>query len=420
MKSVNIPDAMDAGTTITGFGGQEITPAQLRALLNVPTIPPNTQVPSGAANTITNNTSIRKTVLIASDVEEAVAPMVVRGKNGARGPIGANGPAGTPGGPRGFPIALVADPAEPPTPMIVRGPRGFQGIQGPLGVASRSKIWLPEEFPDEPMFTGRAKAGAGVVVAATTLAQAILADSPFAFWKCDDASTSLADSSGNGFSLTTAVGAPTFQSGPLVPSLPASQFVNFSGYTVTTLANGFQLTSTLGRTFPFTQWTAEFVVSMFGQASGIVRIIDWRTSGTTAVLALYNNGGPLSMALNNTNTALLQTGIFQIGKPYHIVVTCSTTAGTSTITCWVNGVRYGAPVTAAASTASGRNIYCRAGGLLHLRWHNCRSDRRVCGSLLIDPFSSPYWCPRSSRRAIRCLMYYTRSNWRGQHAQHED
>lgn len=377
-KSVRVDTQQSAGTTISGFDNQIITLDQLRAALglnNKASVTP----PSGGGGGSTGSLIVAPglvgggpligSVPLRINKAQAAAMFVggggdddggggsvvpgKRGKDGVAGSTGPAGPAGTPGGPRGYPIALVTEPEEAPTPIPVRGRAGPPGAAGAAGPAGRTKIWLPENDYEEPMFVGRAKANAGSTTIATTLAAAILADSPFVFWKCDDASTALTDSSGNGFNLTTVVGTPTFQSGLLIPTLPSAQFINFAGYVATTTAHGFQLTSTLGRTFPFTTWTAEFVVSMFGSTTGIVRIIDWRTSVTTAILAIYNNGGPLSMALNNTNIPLLQTNIFGIGKPYHIIVTCSTAAGTSTLTSYINGVRYGASVTASASTASG-------------------------------------------------------------------
>lgn len=185
---------------------------------------------------------------------------------------------------------------------------------------------------------------------ATTLSQQVLSDSPFAFWKCTDASTSLADSSGNGFNLTTVTGTPTFQAGVLIESLPTTNFLNLSGFTATAAANGLSLASLFGRTLPFTTWSIEFVVTIFS-ASGTNRFFDWRTSASTGVMAIYNTGNILTVFLNNTNTNAA-TAPLPIGTPVHVVVTCSTTSGTSTIKTYFNGILVGS-TTASASTASG-------------------------------------------------------------------
>jgi hypothetical protein len=371
-KSVRVDTAQSSGTTISGFENTTLTLDQLRAVLglnNKASVTPPSGGGSGTPASLivapglvgggplvgsvplrVNKTQAAAMFVGGGDDEGGGSgPPGKRGKDGATGPTGATGPAGTPGGPRGYPIALIAEPEDPPSPILVRGPRGLTGQTGPAGAGSgHPKIWLPNDDYEQPMFVGRAKA-----VVATTLSAAILMDAPFAFWKCDDASTSLADSSGNGFSLTTVTGTPTFKSGLLIPTLPSTPFVNLSGYVTTAAANGFELASILGRTLPLTQWTAEFVVSMFGGVSTIARILDWRTSSTTAILALYNNAGAFSTTLNNTNTGLLPSGVFAVGKPYHVVVTCSTVSTTSTLTTYVNGVRYGAAVAATASTASG-------------------------------------------------------------------
>lgn len=63
--------------------------------------------------------------------------------------------------------------------------------------------------------------------APTTLAAAIAADTPTAYWKCDDLTGStLVDSSGNGFDLTL-TGTFVLASRYLVPSLPTTKFIKF-------------------------------------------------------------------------------------------------------------------------------------------------------------------------------------------------
>lgn len=362
-KVIRIPTATaDAGTTLSGFANQTLTIAQLKTLLGVISVSPSLGAGGGGGGAIRLGPGLTGGGPLSGVVPiylTAPIPYGIMeeggggdGDPGPPGVAGVNG-VGTTGaqGPIGPPIFLEAE-AGADGEMTIPGGQGPAGNPGASGLNGIPIFMISDDGVDgDPGPPGAAGASSGSTV--TTLAAAILADAPFAFWKCDDASTSLADSSGNGFNLTTVVGTPTFQSGLLIPTLASAQFINFAGYSAATTAHGFQLTSILGRTLPLTTWTAEFVVSMFGQTTGIVRIIDWRTSATTSILAIYNNGGPLSLAFNNTNTPLLPTGIFGLGKPYHIVVTCSTSAGTSTLTCYVNGVRLGAAVTAAASTASG-------------------------------------------------------------------
>lgn len=370
-KSVRVNTQQSAGTTISGFDNQIVSLDQLRAALglnNKASVTPPSGGGIGSASLIVapglvGGGPLLGAVPLRINKAQAAAMFMgggdddggtsgAPGKRGKNGAIGANGAAGTPGGPRGYPIALVTEPEEAMA-IPVRGRRGFQGIQGIQGISGKPKIWLPENDYEEPMFVGRAKASTGAVVAPTTLAAAILSDSPFAFWKCDDTSTSLADSSGNGFNLTSVTGTPTYQSGLLIPTLPSTTFVNLSGYANTAAANGFFLASALGRTLPLTSFTVELIISQFA-SSVICRYISWAVSGTANIFSLYNNGGPLSCAINNANIPLLPSGLISaLGIPTHIVITCSTVGTTSTLTTYLNGIRVAVSVTATASTASG-------------------------------------------------------------------
>lgn len=373
MKSVSIPTSGAAGTVIAGYGGQTLSVAQLQSLLGVTAPTPNTQTPTGSAagassaslivapglvggGALLGSVGLRinkaQAAFLAAGDDEGGGGSGPPGKRGSDGRIGATGPAGTPGGPRGFPIALVADPAEPVPPILVRGRQGIVGPAGPQGVAGNGKlkIWLPEELPEPQIFVGRAKAATGAVVTPTTLAAAILSDTPFAFWECTDASTSLADSSGNGFNLTTVTGTPGYRASPLIPTLPASLFLNLSGYSSSAVANGLSLASSFGRTLPFTTWTFEMVTCIFA-SGGTNRFFDWRVSGSSGVMAFYYTGSVLTLFLNNANTTLTSVPL-PVGIPVHVAVTCSTTGTTSTLNTYFNGVLVGT-TTATASTASG-------------------------------------------------------------------
>src|SRR5580658_5307384 len=135
-KSVLIPDSQNAGTVITGYGGQSLSVAQLKSLLGVSTVPPNTQIPTGGTPTvITVQGRPGRIAFMAPDEDEGGGGAAPPGKRGKDGAIGPQGPAGTPGGPRGYPIALIVEPEEPPTPTPVRGARGNQGTPGPAGIS---------------------------------------------------------------------------------------------------------------------------------------------------------------------------------------------------------------------------------------------------------------------------------------------
>lgn len=188
----------------------------------------------------------------------------------------------------------------------------------------------------------------------TTLSAAILADTPFAFWKCDDAGTKLADSSGNGFDLTTVNGTVAYQTSPLIPSLPTTLFARVGPLTSTGGVNGWGLTSQLGRTYPLTTWSAEFVFLPLLSSATFYRIIDLRPVGaTTAAITAGFTAGTFELFYPSTGNNL--TVASPVGIPLHVIITVSTTAGTSTVSMFVNGTLQGS-FTAAASTLTGTMV----------------------------------------------------------------
>lgn len=375
-KSVRVDTpAQSAGTTISGFDNQIITLDQLRAALGLnnkgAVTPPSGGGGSSSATLIPAPGLVGGGPLIGSvplriNKQQAAAMFMSGeeegggsgppGRKGPIGPIGANGAAGTPGGPRGFPIALVTEPDDPPTPIPVRGKQGPAGPQGPAGTGGSGghmKIWLPENDHEERMFVYPKRSVVSSAVA-TTLAQAILADTPFAFWKCDDAATKLVDSSGNGFDLTTVNGTVAYQTSPLIPSLPTTLFARVGPLSSTGGNNGWQVTSQLGRTYPLLNWTAECVFMPLQSSATFYRILDLRPSGGgSAALTMgftastFQNFYPASA--NNLSVTV------PVGVPLHVVITCSTTSGTSTVTQYVNGVLSGS-FTASASALTGTMI----------------------------------------------------------------
>lgn len=193
---------------------------------------------------------------------------------------------------------------------------------------------------------------AAVSSAPTTLSAAILADSPFVFWKCDDASGSFADSSGNSYNLTSITGAPTYSVTPLVPTTPTDLFTNIGGFSNTAASIGAGLASAFGRTLPFTTWTLECIIAPFYTASSATRLIDWACSATTAIIRLYIASSLLQIDVNNTAISAASQFTFTPGKAYHIMMTCSTTGTTSTFKTYVNGILVGS-TTGTASTTTG-------------------------------------------------------------------
>lgn len=100
--------------------------------------------------------------------------------------------------------------------------------------------------------------GGGGGGTATGLATAILADSPIGYWKCDEASGNLADSSGNGYTLIASTSpAVVYQYYPLIPGEPTTNYTRFPG------GASALITSYLGLTTPLTgAWTIEALVHL--------------------------------------------------------------------------------------------------------------------------------------------------------------
>lgn len=277
------------------------------------------------------------------------------GDDGDRGPPGGNGTPGATGS---------TGPAGPPGPAGVSGEDGEQGDRGPPGPGGSSGVAGVAGAMGPPGMQGEDGDDGGQLVqifqtvgaaSAPTLAATILADSPFAFWKGDDAGTKLADSSGNGFDLTTVNGTVAYNVSGLIPTLPTVQFARVGPANGASGANGWQLTSQLGRTYPLTTWSAECVFCPI-TSSGAVRIFDLRVNSgnSSAITLFYQIGTGVEMiypGVSNLLTVLLPIN----NSAVHLCVTVSTTAGTSTVTVYVNGIQIGS-YTAAASTITGTMI----------------------------------------------------------------
>lgn len=164
LKSVNIPAAMDPGTTITGYGGQSISVAQLKQLLGVVTAPPNTQIPTGSnpggGGSLSPSFRPSPALLYRSSEDGERGDI---GPPGKRGLQGIQGIPGTGGGGTASKRYIVMPTVEEIQYIPVPGKRGLQGIQGVPGTGGSGKAkmfpWMRDEIPDIPMFVGRATGG---------------------------------------------------------------------------------------------------------------------------------------------------------------------------------------------------------------------------------------------------------------------
>lgn len=378
-KVIRVGGGAANGTTIAGFENQIITLDQLRAQLGLgsgqsATVPPGGGSGGGATASITLGQGLSGGGPVVGNVPirlSAPIPAFIfddsgagedgqpgpPGKDGPIGPIGPQGSPGTPGGPPGPAVYLEADPIEPDW-LPVPGPAGQPGPTGPAGPAGSgsSAVWIPEEATpqDELIWAPGGSAAPAIITPTTTLAQAILADTPFAFWKCDDAGTKLVDSSGNGFDLTTINGTVAYQTSALIPTLPAALFARVGPLSATGGVNGWGLTSQLGRTYPLLTWSAECVFLPLQTSGTFYRILDLRPSaGASAALTMGYTAGTFQNFYPASSNNLTVTA--PVGVPLHVVLTCTTTTGTSTVTQYINGVLQGS-FTAAASALTGTMI----------------------------------------------------------------
>lgn len=196
-----------------------------------------------------------------------------------------------------------------------------------------------------------------------TLAQEILADTPTAFWKCDETSgTVLADSSGNGRDLAL-TGTYTLADKPIVPSIPATRFIRFGtgGTSYGSRADSAGLTIP-----PVGDYTFEAVVQDIQSSFGAVLTMKEPAANYQASMAVSSRKldtfWEFSSGTNVQTT--LSAGEFDLGRirPRHIAIVKDGTA--NTIAFYVDGLRqqdtptgYGnePSATGAASTYVGGN-----------------------------------------------------------------
>lgn len=169
----------------------------------------------------------------------------------------------------------------------------------------------------------------------SALATEILADTPTAYWKCSEASGSLADSSGNGFTLNTLTGTIDYQTVELIPG-DATKFTHFR------TAAGAQITGTLGLTVPLTgDYSIEgilygyipgavvFGIGGTGESTASNLQARLQTDSTTARLTSF-------WETTSSGTDITVSGPVIAGPgPYHLVIVKDGTA--DTLTFYVNG-----------------------------------------------------------------------------------
>jgi len=274
--------------------------------------------------TVANLQAALNSIIALNNYVNAI-PKSTDGEPGPEGDIGPPGPPG-PQGPQG-----------PQGPAGSGGGSGSPGLQGPPG---DDGLDGEPGIPGPPGPQGPAGATGGGAGSAADLATAILADTPTAYYKCDETSgTTLYDSSGNSFDLTLS-GSYALAYATLLGA-DATKYLYSTGTTWTATRSG-----TLGIAAPITgDWTAEFI--MMGEASASSPVF-WIGGGTSA---LENRNVQLDVGFitttqeignhwenganvqNNSGPSSYQAQIF--GSPQHWAVVKDSVA--KTLSFYVNG-----------------------------------------------------------------------------------
>lgn len=126
--------------------------------------------------------------------------------------------------------------------------------------------------------------------------------------------------------------------------------------------NNLQLTSQLGQTYPLTNFTVECMVFFCSGSSNSFRLLDLRpTGGANAVFLLFATTNALSFYIAATAVMTTTYTAYVPGRPIHVMVTVSTTGGTSTYKMYFNGTMV-ATATGTAGVTSGSNMVMTIGG----------------------------------------------------------
>ncbi|MBP8231782.1 MAG: LamG domain-containing protein [Rhizorhabdus sp.] len=175
-----------------------------------------------------------------------------------------------------------------------------------------------------------------------TLAEEILADSPTAFYKCDEASGDLIDYGSAGVDLALA-GSVTYQAGALVPSEVTEAAAALFAL-IASGSNGFQATSGLGLSYPLTgDYTIEAIVNTRAAGANTYRLFSISGSGETEAAnyqAYFNVSSTLEIGCfweygAGTNVTIASGVTLVEGQTYHLAMVKDGTA--NTVAFYVDG-----------------------------------------------------------------------------------
>ncbi len=178
-------------------------------------------------------------------------------------------------------------------------------------------------------------AGQGMFASATgggAYAAAVLADTPLAYWKLDDATTSMTDSSGNGRHGTATAGV-TRGTAALVNDGAASRAVTLSGSNRITV-QGFEKIGPGG-------YSIEYWVRVVTAPSGFFNLVGDGEAGGDFFMMNYLTPGMAirpHYGFGNTPVSLDSTGTLSTTQTYHIVTTWDAVNAANNGVIYINGV----------------------------------------------------------------------------------
>lgn len=190
--------------------------------------------------------------------------------------------------------------------------------------------WKQPAFSDVAWSTGPGMFGS--VSATGAYAAEVAADAPLAWWRMDDATTSIADATGNGHIGTASAGI-TLNNAPLVNDSATSKSILISGANRVTVP-GFEKIGAAG-------YSVEYWVKVVTPPTGFLNVVGDGESGGDFFLMNYLSPGMVirpHYGTGNTPVSLDAASSLGTAQTYHIVTTWDAVNPASNGVIYINGV----------------------------------------------------------------------------------
>ncbi len=195
--------------------------------------------------------------------------------------------------------------------------------------ADLGTAWRQPGYDDSAWSSG---AGLFASVGAGSYSGEVLADAPIAYWKMDDATASIADSSGNSLTGTATAGV-TLGSTPIVGASPTSKAITLTGANRVTVP-GFEKIGAQG-------YTVEFWVKILSSPAGFMNLVGDGESGGDFFMMNYLSAGRIirpHYSFGNSPVSLDSNAALAVGQTYHVVTTWDAVNTTNNGVIYFNGV----------------------------------------------------------------------------------